>query len=224
MQDSEFATLKTRNVHYGCGLDAPISWENFDVSPTLRIQKIPLLGHLATRYFHNVDFPEHVRYGDIVKGLPNIQENSCGAVYCSHTLEHLSLADFRIALKNTFTMLVPGGIFRCVVPDLEFAARKYVSALDSVDSSTSIASYAFLNETLLGKKVRPRGLKAAAQLMLGNSNHLWMWDHFSLGNEIRNVGFSDVRNAVFNDSENGAFIEVENKARFQNAVAIEARK
>ena len=33
-------------IHYGCGLDAPKEWINFDASPTLRLQKTPLLGLL----------------------------------------------------------------------------------------------------------------------------------------------------------------------------------
>ena len=35
-----------RFVQYGCGLTAPTTWENYDVSPTLRVQKVPLLGAL----------------------------------------------------------------------------------------------------------------------------------------------------------------------------------
>ena len=116
--------MNKRYVHYGCGLTAPVQWENFDVSPTLRIQKIPLLGRLVRQRL-NAQFPENVRYGNIIKGLP-VLEDSCDGVYCSHTLEHLSLVDFRKALANTKKILKPGGIFRCVVPDLESAARKYI--------------------------------------------------------------------------------------------------
>ena len=81
-------------IQYGCGLSAPENWVNFDSSPTLRLQKIPLIGGIATR---KVRFPDNIKYGDIVKGLPNIPYNSCDGVYCSHVLEHLSLEDMRIA-------------------------------------------------------------------------------------------------------------------------------
>lgn len=62
-------------VQYGRGLSAPIEWKNFDVSPTLRIQKAPLIGGLLKGRL-NVVFPSNVLYGDIIKGLP-IQDNSC---------------------------------------------------------------------------------------------------------------------------------------------------
>jgi len=212
---------KSLHVHYGCGLDAPKEWDNFDISPTLRAQKIPIIGKLLTRSFHNVAFPENVRYGNIVKNLPGVDDNSCTAVYCSHTLEHLSLQDFRKALKNTYRILAPSGVFRCVVPDLEHAAREYVNALDNSDAN---ASHEFLKTTMLGKSNRPKGLKAILQLLLGNSSHLWMWDHHSLAKELKDAGFRDVRPAKFNDSAHSAFVNVENEDRFQYAVAIEAIK
>ena len=208
-------------MHYGCGLDAPVSWQNFDISPTLRIQRIPLIGKVLTKLLHDVKFPNNVMYGDIVKGLPDIQENSCSAVYCSHTLEHLCLTDFRTALINTHRILAVDGVFRCIVPDLEYAARQYTLGLDNAESN---ASHAFLNETMLGKSTRPRGVKAIAQQMLGNSNHLWMWDKISLTKELENAGFRNIRTAQFNDSAISAFAEVENEDRFINAVALEATK
>ena len=94
-------------IQYGCGLSAPENWKNFDSSPTLRLQKVPLLGKLVNK----TPFPSKVIYGDIVKGLPGIKDNSCDGVYCSHVLEHLSLEDFRIALRNTLNILKPGGYF-----------------------------------------------------------------------------------------------------------------
>ena len=74
-------------VQYGCGWYAPEGWRNFDASPTLRFERIPLLGRLYTK--NTERFPENVEYGDIVAGLP-ISDNSCQAVYCSHILEHLA--------------------------------------------------------------------------------------------------------------------------------------
>ena len=119
-------------VQFGCGACAPATWTNFDASPTLRLQRIPLLGAVLTR--GGPRFPRGARYGDIVRGLP-VEPGSCRAVYCSHVLEHLSLEDFRTALRNTFSCLRPGGIFRLVVPDFERLAREYLRVV-RVDCST----------------------------------------------------------------------------------------
>ncbi|MEM1137580.1 MAG: methyltransferase domain-containing protein [Bacteroidota bacterium] len=205
-------------VQYGCGLSAPKEWINFDVSPTLRLQKVPILGTMIKGQLNTV-FPKNVKYGDIIKGLP-IKESSCDGVYCSHTLEHLSLEDFRIALKNTYKILKTGGIFRCVVPDLEWAAREYIKDIENGNDKE--ASIKFMNETLLGKKYRPRGLKGFLSGFVGNANHLWMWDSKSLMNELTKAGFKDVRECKFNDSNENMFKLVEEKGRFKNAVAIES--
>src|SRR5437773_8960637 len=98
-------------------------------------------------------FPSNVRWGDIVKGLP-IAERSCHGVYASHVLEHLALEDFHKALENTKRILRKDAFFRLVVPDLEWAAREYVSTLDA---GKPTANALFLNETHLGESSRKRG-------------------------------------------------------------------
>ncbi len=58
-------------VQYGAGFSGPDGWVNFDASPTLRIQKIPAIGSVLAKLSGNAEpFPESVRYGDVVKGLP----------------------------------------------------------------------------------------------------------------------------------------------------------
>jgi hypothetical protein len=202
-------------VQYGCGLSAPREWSNFDASPTLRFQKIPVLGALSpTRW------PTNVKYGDIIKGLP-IQSESVDGLYCSHTLEHLSLNDMRIALKNSYKVLKKGGVFRCVLPDIEHIAKSYIDALQKGDKNASIQ---FMKNTLLGVEQRPRGLRGLIGTYYGNSHHLWMWDHESLIEELKNAGFIEIRRAKFNDSQDPMFKLVEDESRFENAVALECRK
>jgi SAM-dependent methyltransferase len=206
-------------VQYGCGLAAPQAWLNFDVSPTLRVQKIPVLGALLKSRLNTV-FPANVLYGDIIKGLP-VAANTCDGLYCSHTLEHLSLEDFRQALANSFKILKKDGIFRCVVPDLEAAARSYLQQLSQGDASASLH---FIRQTLLGQETRPRSLKARLGSLFGNSHHLWMWDRQSLADELRKAGFGQIRPCKFNDSEDEMFRLVEDEGRFEEAVALECRK
>ncbi|MEM6803266.1 MAG: methyltransferase domain-containing protein [Bacteroidota bacterium] len=212
-------TQEKSYVQYGCGLSAPEEWKNFDVSPTLRIQKTPIIGKVLRGQL-NVVFPDNVFYGDIIKGLP-VADNSCDGAYCSHTLEHLSLADFRMALQNTYRILKPGGIFRCVVPDLEVLAKRYIKDLDKGEKEASIS---FIRNTLLGVPQRSRGFKGLLKSAFGNAHHLWMWDHTSLALELEKVGFKDIRKCEFNDSKDEMFKLVEDKDRFVNAACIECYK
>jgi predicted SAM-dependent methyltransferase len=208
-------------VQYGSGpFSAPAGWKNYDSSPTLRIQKIPLIGKLLKPVMH-VSFHPDVLQGDILKGLPGIRENSCDGIYCSHVLEHLAYNDCLLALRNTFHILKPGGYFRCVVPDLASAAKRYIAQLSNNDPK---ANTAFMEETLLGKEERIRGFKQMIAMTLGNREHLYMWDQLSLTHQLEAAGFKDIRNCAFNDSPDTMFKLVEEEIRFNNAVALEATK
>ena len=111
------------NVQYGAGSSAAPGWLNFDASPTLRLERLPLIGRSLR--INAERFPDDVIFGDIVAGLP-IAAGSAKAVYASHVLEHLSRQDFETALRNTLKVMAPGALFRLVVPDLEVRARVYL--------------------------------------------------------------------------------------------------
>ena len=207
------------HVQYGCGLSAPQKWVNFDVSPTLRLQNFPLLG-IVLRPLLNVQFPNNVKYGDIIKGLP-VKENSVDGIYCSHTLEHLALDDLRIALKNTHKVMKSGAIFRMVLPDLEFIARKYIENLDLGEPSSS---HVFLDNSMLGIKSRSRGFLSFLRSYYGNSHHLWMWDFLSLSKELDNLGFENIRRCNYGDSKDEMFKDVEDIDRFHNCLSLECVK
>ncbi len=202
-------------VQYGCGMNAPDTWQNFDASPTLRFERIPLIGWLYTK--NHSRFPAAVKYGDIVRGL-RVRPGSCRGVYCSHVLEHLSLADLRRALQQTFVMLAPGGIFRLVVPDLEYLARQYL------DDSTDSASSDFMRDSGLGQEQRVRGLRGMVVCWLGNARHRWMWDYKSLARELASIGFVDVRQAAFGDCDDPMFQAVEDPGRWRNCLGIECKR
>lgn len=202
-------------VNYGCGYSAPAQWQNFDASPTLRFERIPLIGKIYTK--NSSRFPENVRFGNIVDGLP-IPNESCKGIYCSHILEHLSLEDCRSALKNTYKILKSKGYFRLVMPDLEYSVNKYIN------DPSSNASLVFLKETSLGKERRNLGLTGFALEWLGNSQHLWMWDYRSISQELKNIGFIDIRRAQFGDASDPMFKDVEDESRWVNCLGVECRK
>jgi len=213
MKDQPLTNAKDIYVQYGCGMSCPEGWTNFDASPTLWLQRIPYLGRAFQR--KQPRFPNRVRYGNIVKGLP-IAKGSASGVYASHVLEHLCLTDFWIALTNTFDLLKPGGVFRLVIPDLQARARKYIAKLDSGDVQ---ASSWFMASSGLGLEIRSRGFKSFVRALFGNSSHLWMWDERSMAAALIEVGFINVRRCQFNDSEDEAFHLIEEPGRFYDKQA-----
>jgi hypothetical protein len=204
-----------RGVHYGCGWSAPLQWKNFDASPTLRFERLPMVGSFYTK--NKKRFPKNIEYGDIVKGLP-VSPDSVHVVYCSHILEHLALSDFRTAIQNTFDMLQPEGTFRFVLPDLEHMMDQYRR-----DGSPD-AAINFMQNTILGIETRPRGLRAFLTSWLGNFRHLWMWDYKAIARELQQVGFVDIRRASYGDSAEPLFDEVEDEGRWTGCLGVECKK
>jgi SAM-dependent methyltransferase len=202
-----------RYVQFGCGLSAPSSWENYDASPTLRLQRLPIVGGMVG----GPKFPEIVRYGDIRNGL-SLPDACVDAVYCSHTLEHLSLDDLRTALRQTLRILRPGGTFRFVLPDLRKLARDYVASGDAG------AAVTFMERSLLGRRSRPKGVQGLLRLWIGNAEHMWMWDYESLAAELASAGFAGVRRAQFGDSAIGQFKDVESEARWTGELGVECNR
>ncbi len=205
-------------VQYGCGWCAPEGWTNFDASYTLAFERLPLIGRLYTK--NSQRFPDDVRYGNIVKGLPLAPESASG-VYASHMLEHLAYSDCLQALRNTYRLLRPGGIFRLIVPDLEAAAQQYLASLKA---RSATANALFMESTALGRKERPRGIGPLVHSWLNSSMHLWMWDYPAMAEVLAQQGFKDIRRCAFNDSEDPMFARVEDARRFDWALAIESRR
>ena len=200
-------------VNFGCGLHAPPTWRNFDASPILRFQRLPVAGKFLRSNSYPI-FPMNVEYGDIVKGLP-IPKESCAGLYCSHVLEHLSLRDFRIALRNSHKLCRDGGVFRFVLPDLEYNVHSYLS------QESPSGCIDFMVNTGLGHTHRNRGIGTFLREWLGNSCHLWMWDFKGLVQELKEAGFCNIRRARFGDSADNRFFDVEDKERWDDCLGIE---
>lgn len=210
-------------LNIGCGYDAPAGWLNVDASPTARIQKLPIVGPVLSRWSGNSrTFPEAVRYGDLRK--PSfLPRDSVEAVFASHVLEHLALGDMRLALRNIFQMLRPGGRLRLIVPDLQERARRYLE-----QAGNPSASHDFMRSCYLGSEARSRGALGLVKNAFGNAAHLWMWDEPSVRAELEAAGFVGIRKARFGDSGDAMFDLVENEDRFVDdgieEVALEAFK
>lgn len=203
-------------AQFGCGLCSPKGWTNFDASPTLRLQKIPILGSLIPSGPFG-RFPMSVKYGDILKGLP-LEANSVDLLYCSHILEHLTVQEVDVALSNCFRCLKPNGIFRLVLPDIEAMATEYIQ------SSSPDAVHHFMQLTWLGEEHRTPSALSAVKQWMSRGRHLWMWDYKAFEKKLENAGFCNIRRAKFGDSDIDAFQSVEDPDRWIYELGIHCYK
>ena len=215
--------MKPEYVQYGCGLSCPDGWLNFDASPRLRLERLPAVGRAFDAFGERL-FPKGVRYGDIVRGLP-VPDGCACAVYCSHVLEHIDRESVMIALKNTYRILKPGGVFRLVVPDLAWRAEEFVRAHERGDPS---AADEFMRKSHLGQGNSASGLMNRLRQVLGNSDHRWMYDEAAMTTLLASTGFVGIRRCRHGDAADQAFALVEDEGRFVDAghveLALEARR
>jgi SAM-dependent methyltransferase len=204
-------------VQFGCGLCAPTTWLNFDAGPAFWLEKnLPFLKPLLLRRGFP-DYPANIRYGNVIEGLP-VAPGTVDGVYCSHVLEHLALNEFRRAVRNVYSYLVPAGTFRFVLPDLEWLASSYLNSPDSEAASR------FMRESDLGVHERSGGISGSMKLVFGRSAHLWMWDYKNMARELEAAGFTGIRRAQFHDNPDLRFLDVEDIGRWENCLGVECRK
>lgn len=104
--------------------------KNVSAGGTGRLLNLGCGGHFHPDWV-NVDFQASapgVMAHDLRTPLP-FAEASCAVVYHSHVLEHLACQEALPFLRECHRVLVPGGILRVVVPDLETIARLYLDYL-----------------------------------------------------------------------------------------------
>lgn len=169
-------------VNLGCGSSALPGWVNIDNSPNARLSRFPgvrtalwRLGFLSDVHY-KVKWPANIRIHDLTNPLP-FADQSVGFVYSSHALEHLDREHAQALLREVWRVLSPAGIFRLVVPDLEWGIRRYTSELsgpEAADAATRLLSWLQLGTP---------GRRAP---------HLWMYDWPSLRCSLEKVGFTDI--------------------------------
>jgi predicted SAM-dependent methyltransferase len=207
-------------VQFGSGDVYIPDWKNYDASPTLLLQKTPILGKIFKSRM-NCTFDTRILYGDIVKGLPEPEESVDG-LFSSHVLEHLSLSDFHTALSNSFKLLKRGGRFRCILPNLEFYIDQY---LQSKEIDINYGSHNFMINTHLGKQKSRATLLSKFSEGFSNQSHQWMWDKDSLFKELLNHGFVNVSLFEMGNCEDGMFLKPEREYQFNNnALAVQCFK
>jgi len=214
-------------IQYGSGNISIEKWINYDSSPTLIIQNIPILGTLLKPKL-NCEFDKEIKFGDIVKGLPE-KKNTIDGIFCSHVLEHLALEDFHIALKNTYDLLKVGGRFRCIVPNLRYFIDQYINTYE-IDNKNNLkleksACYNFNQNSGYCQHNSRNGFLKRLHQLFSNNSHRWMWDEQSLILALEKYEFKNIKSFQFNDCDDSIFLLPEREYQFsKNAICLESFK
>lgn len=172
------STWRLRGLQYGCGWNLREGWLNTDIECLDDAE-----GHRTTpgslaRVDDRFFYVQH----DAAQPFP-FEDESFEWVYAEHLLEHLTLNQAVVWLKDARRLLKPGGLLRLSTPDL----RRYVAGyLDEQDR--------FFEEHR--KRLKTLGLKYIPQRRAWMINqifrkwgHQWIYDFDELTFAARQAGF-----------------------------------
>lgn len=126
-------------LHLGAFDQSLPGWINTDVTPHIFVSKIPMVPLLMRKLnlMDDVRYQQHkqgvfskLRHMDLTKPLA-IKSETTEAVFSSHVFEHLFIDEVLRLVQEIKRILIPGGVCRVVVPDLE----KLLTVFDPQDPS-----------------------------------------------------------------------------------------
>ena len=179
-------------INIGCGQSPTLGWRNYDNSWSIKLAVKPLLtavlqglGMLSDHQRQFISFAkkENILWANAVQKIPE-QSGSVDVVYSSHMIEHIERKDVKGFLGETRRILKSGGQIRIAVPDIRYHVENYLQDEDADK---------FIEITHLTRN-RPRTiLERMKYLLVGDRNHLWMYDGNSLCQLLLAAGFADVQ-------------------------------
>lgn len=144
-------------------------------------KKLLFLVGVLSRERYETAWPRDIVWRDASKRLP-YADQSVDKIYSSHALEHLDKKRGEALLGECFRVLKRDGIFRLVVPDLEYHARRYLQRV-SETSPMGREAHDDLLWNIYGAYLEKRRYGA---------NHRYMYDWPTLQMLLSEIGFSRV--------------------------------
>src|SRR5262249_14325842 len=108
----------------------------------------------------------------------------------------LAASDLRI--------LMPGGLFRLVVPDLHWRAARDLASVKKGDHN---AGDVLMTRCALGRRTKAKNVISFVRDYYGNGAHLWMYDFAALKALLEQAGFAGVRRCGLGGGERELAIE-----------------
>lgn len=159
---NKFKNQKNLRLHWGCGSRKIHKWLNVDG------WKTP-----ATDFEY-----------DLRESIP-LSDNSVSHIFTEHVLEHITLEEGKMVLKEFHRILNKDGIARIVVPDLELCCDAFLSRdvnwFAKVDDSFETAGMGFNS-------------------IFYNHSHRYIYDFESLNQLLLDAGFKTIKKQKFNES------------------------
>lgn len=180
-------------LHLGCGTVYKEGWVNVDNNSDNNISKLDL-------------------NWDMRKPLP-FPDNSVCFIFNEHFLEHLTVEEGQIALKDFMRVLKKGGIMRIAMPDLKDTIANYLNENYFTENETSLKKYGLTF------------IKTSAELInIGFRawGHKWLYDWEELERRLREAGCTHIEKCTIQKSNFLNLQDLENRP--ESTLIAEIRK
>jgi predicted SAM-dependent methyltransferase len=156
-------------LNIGCGTDYKEGWINIDNNSDNNIEKL--------------DFN-----WDLRNPLP-FAGNSVDFIFNEHLIEHLTVAEAHIVIKDLMRVLKPGGVMRIAMPDLETAVDQYLNLPLSKDPTIKRFKLDYI-------KTRAERINMAFR----EWGHMWLYDAEELKRRLKEAGCKNIKQCKLGES------------------------
>lgn len=170
---------KSIKLHLGCGNTYLEGWVNIDNNSDNNIKKLDL----------NWDLRNPLPYED----------NSVDMIYNEHFLEHLTVEEALVSLKDFIRVLKPGGVMRIAIPDLADPIRLYNS--DNWKEDPGVKKWLSFVQTK-GELIN---------ICFRWWGHKWLYDWEELERRLREAGAVNIKQCELRKSEHPELCDLETR-------------
>jgi predicted SAM-dependent methyltransferase len=137
---------------------------------------------------------------DLAYGIP-LDDASADYVFSSHFLEHLFLREGEHLLRECYRVLLPGGMVRIAVPDLEYALSLYAQG----EKEKMLLNYFFVED-----------------MESHYARHKYMYDFAMLKALLESIGFREIERCRYREGLTPNLEVLDNRP--EETLFVEARK
>src|SRR3569623_2866730 len=214
--------MQLDRLNVGCGATPTPGWLYFDICCSVRGVRNPLLrptfsvaGLLRDKEDYIAAIVAHdVRWADAGKHLP-VASNSARVVYTSHMLEHMTRDETAGFYAEALRVLMPGGILRVAVPDIDYHVGRYA---EHGDPDEFIGGLYMAHEP-------PRGMRGKIRYaIVGARHHQWKNNGGSMVAALLKAGFAAAKSMPAGETDIVDPGELDLAERAPESVFVEAIK
>jgi ubiquinone/menaquinone biosynthesis C-methylase UbiE len=207
--------LNLVKLNLGCGNSTPEGWINVDNALGAKLAKIPFFKSLNDKLkLFDLDWSKKIFIHNLQKRFP-WKDNSVDVIYCSHVLEHFTLKDGIIFLKECKRILnKQNGVIRIVVPDIKFYVLEYLNGSnDSFNFYNMLnVNYVYEFDNYFKKKLAP----------FFRHPHKCMYDLDSLLRVLSEIGLEIKIKSPFESQIEDIYL-IEKSERTKEAIIVEGK-